>query len=137
MSLVHGGMTAAPQHVTSKTAGRTVRLATLCTLTLAAYYLAGARDGAPSSSTQAQHAPVSLAQEQPRIRSARYLAFDTSRESRAADARLQAAARRVCEQMQVGDGIGSLTPYSMCVHEALTEALAVSGAPAARYSRSE
>ena len=137
MSLVHGGIAAASQHLTSKAAGRSVRLATLCTLTLAAYFLAGARDGAPSSSAHAQHTALPLAQQEPRIRAARYLDFDAPQESRVPDARLQAAARRVCEQMQDGDGIGSLTPYSLCVHEALTEALAATGAPAAPRGRSE
>lgn len=125
MSLVHGGMNAASQHSFSclKTVGRALGLAALCTLPLAAY-LVSAGDGAPAPS--ARDAPVSPPQRQPEAGSLRYLDLETPRGSRAAYAHLRAAARRVCEQMQDGDGIGSRTPFSTCVHEALREALGTS-----------
>jgi len=139
MSLVHSGISAAPQHPTSRlrAAGRALGLAALCTLTLAAAYLVGAKDGAPHSPTQV--APLSLAHPAPTTRSSRYLddLDKPPQVSWVAHARLQAAARRVCQQMQDGAGIGSLTPYSICVDKALREALGVSAGPDGRDIRRE
>jgi hypothetical protein len=50
---------------------------------------------------------------------------------------MQAAVQRVCRQMQDGDGIGSLTPYSICVHQALRDTRVLSIDPDERDGRSE
>jgi len=123
---------APPHHVASrlKTAG-SLGLLTLCCLILATSILGADARG---HAAPVARAPVASASQQ-RMRTrtvGSYFDVDTLQRTRAVPARIQAAARRVCQQMQDGTGIGSLVPYSTCVRAALRDALGFSAASGER-----